>query len=195
MEAQLPIDPTDTTLVGGIGACLASTEGNERSVPSLPHWYYTSQETWSAPPASIGQGCGSMEYQLCSVMSVFKLWAGEVQFYSWYLAWEGEYYKDCFQLFSHTLPDQLSWSDFFGAFRFFFWGGGLCCWWFWVGNFCNTHLGYMGDNNKTQESHCLGVSQIVKSVGHLPSSFCLSWFCCACVIWYQGFLAKRWTWE
>ena len=71
------------------------------------------------------------------------------------------------------------------------WGGGLCCWWFWVGNFCNTHLGYMGDNNKTQESHCLGVSQIVKSVGHLPSSFCLSWFCCACVIWYQGFLAKR----
>ena len=73
VEAQLPIDPTDTTLVGGVGACLASTEGNERSAPSLPHGYYTSQETWSAPPASIGQGCGGMEYQLCSVVSVLKL--------------------------------------------------------------------------------------------------------------------------
>lgn len=120
----------------GMGAYLASTEGNGRSALSLPHWYYTGQVTWSASPASMEQGCGGVEDQLSAQLCLpLNREVGRgVQFYSWYLVREGSYYQDCFLLFSQAFPDQLSRSDFSYFFFFFVCG----CWWFWVGNFCST---------------------------------------------------------
>lgn len=36
------------------------------------------------------------------------------------------------------------------------------------------YVGHMGDNKETQTSHCLGVFQVPRSLGHLLSSFHLS---------------------